>query len=82
MQWSEVRTLYPDQFVYLEDLSSHVEDGQLHVEEVAIIRPLANARETWDAFKSAHDRRFIYHTSREQIVMDVVTKPLIRGLEP
>ncbi len=82
MQWSEVRTLYPDQFVCLEDLSTHMEDGQLHVEDVAIIRPLANTRETWDAFKSAHDRRFIYHTSREQIVMDVVTKPLIRGLEP
>ncbi len=73
--------LYPDQFVYLEDLSSYVEGGHLHVEEVAIIRPLGNARETWDAFKSVHDRRFIYHTSREQIVMDVVTKPLIRGLE-
>ncbi len=82
MHWSEVRTLYPDQFVYLEDLRSHVEDGHLHVEEVALIRPLTDTRETWDAFKSAHDRRFIYHTSQEQIVMDIVTKPLIRGMEP
>ena len=59
-----------------------MEGGHLHVEEVAIIRPLANDCETWDAIKSSHDRRFIDHTSREQIVMDVVTKPLIRGLEP
>jgi hypothetical protein len=82
MQWAEVRKLYPSQFVYLEDLRSHVDDGRLHVEEVAIIRPLGNSRDAWDAFKSAKDRRFIYHTSREDIVMPVVAKPLVRGLEP
>lgn len=32
MLWSDVRELYPSQFVYLEDLQSHMEDGKLCVE--------------------------------------------------
>lgn len=32
MQWSEVRLLYPNQVVYLEDLCSQVEGGHLHVD--------------------------------------------------
>ena len=82
VQWSAVITLYPDQFVYLEDINSHMDNGQLFVDELALIRPVDNDLETWEAFKSAHGRRFIYHTSRNRIVMDVVTKPLIRALEP
>jgi|GEM_PF-4860477 len=42
MQWSEVRSLFPDSFVLVEDQKSHVENGELHVEEVAVIRPLAD----------------------------------------
>lgn len=40
MLWSEVRELFPDQFVLVEELKSHYEDDKLHVEEVAVIRPI------------------------------------------
>lgn len=80
MLWSEVRELYPSQFVYLEDLQSHMEDGKLYVDEVAIIRPLIDSHEALQALKAAKENKFIYHTSNEKIVMDVVMKPMVRGI--
>ena len=80
MLWSEVRELYPNQFVYLEDLQSHMEDGKLCVDEVAIIRPLKSSQEALQALKAARQNNFIYHTSNEKIVMDVVMKPMVRGI--
>ncbi|WP_258110950.1 hypothetical protein [Alicyclobacillus sp. SP_1] len=80
MLWSEVRELYPSQFVYLEDLQSHIEDGKLYVDEVAIIRPLIDSHEALQALKAAKANKFIYHTSNEKIVMDVVMKPMVRGI--
>lgn len=80
MLWSAVRELYPNQFVYLKDLQSHMRDGKLYIDEVAIIRPLSDPRETMQALKTAKDKNFIYHTSNENIVMDVVMKPMVRGI--
>lgn len=80
MLWSEVRELYPYQFVYLEDLQSHMQSGKLYVEDVAIIRPLVDTQEALQALKAAKEQKFIYHTSNEQIVMDVVMKPMVRGI--
>jgi len=44
--------LYPNQYVYLEDLQSHM-DGKLCVDEVAIIRPLKSSPEVLQALKAA-----------------------------
>lgn len=33
MQWQEVRTIYPDQYVLLEILDSHTEDNIQFVDE-------------------------------------------------
>ncbi|MFB5192161.1 hypothetical protein [Alicyclobacillus fastidiosus] len=40
MQWSEVPEMSPDKFLLLEDLKSNIVNAELHVEEVAVIRPL------------------------------------------
>ncbi len=63
----------------LEELSSHYKDDKLYVEEVAIVRPIQDADEAMVALLRAHDERFIYHTSKEQIIMEVRLKPAIRG---
>jgi len=82
MQWSEVRKLFPDQYVFVEDLKSIIDEGKLYVEEVALIRPLQDSKETLKALKESKDNRFIYHTSNEKIVMDVVMKPMVRAVRP
>ncbi len=45
MQWSEVRTLFPNSFVLVEDQRSHIENDEWHVDEVAVIRSLHDGKE-------------------------------------
>lgn len=80
MLWSEVRELFPDQFVLVEELKSHYEDDKLHVEEVAVIRPIQDPQEAWEELFSAKNERFIYHTSNENIIIEVRNKPMIRKI--
>ena len=40
MKWDEVRKLYPDQYVLLEELETHIEEDKKYVDEVAIIRAI------------------------------------------
>ncbi|MFB9275841.1 hypothetical protein [Cohnella cellulosilytica] len=78
MLWSEVRELFPDQFVLVEELKSHYEDNRLHVEEVAVIKSIPNSKAAWKELFSAKNERFVYHTSNENIVVEVRDKPMIR----
>lgn len=78
MQWSEVRERFPNQFVLIEELTSHMENGELHVEEVSVIRPLTDGKEAFEELMQARCRVFVYHTKHERIAMPVRTKPAYR----
>ena len=45
MKWSEVRRTYPDQFVKVQILQSHIKDNKKYVDEVAVIKPLKEGKE-------------------------------------
>lgn len=75
MLWAEVRELFPDQFVLVEELKSHYEENKLHVEEVAIIKPISDSEEAMKELIAAKNERFVYHTSNEAIVIEVRDKP-------
>lgn len=79
MQWSDVRRLFPDTFVLLEDLKSCVDNGELRVEEVAVIRPLADGKEAVREMRECKGNKFIYHTSNDKIVMSIHPMPNLRG---
>lgn len=78
MLWAGVRELFPDQFVLVEELKSHYEENKLHVEEVAIIKPISDSEEAMKDLFAAENERFVYHTSNEAIVIEVRDKPMIR----
>ncbi|TDF99527.1 hypothetical protein [Paenibacillus piri] len=80
MLWTEVRNLFPDQFVLLEELKSHYEDSKLHIEEVAVIKPIQDAQEAMKELFTAKNERFVYHTSNENIIIEVRAKPMIRRI--
>jgi hypothetical protein len=79
MQWSEVRKLFPDTFLLLEDMKSHVEGGARHIEEVALIQPLSDGKEAVRVLKDCKGNKFIYHTSKEDIVIPIRTMPNLRS---
>lgn len=79
MQWSEVRKLFPDTFVVLQDLRSHVDKGVVHVEEVAVIRPLSDGKEAVREMRQCKGDKFIYHTSKDEIVIPIHSMPNLRS---
>lgn len=70
MQWSEVRRLFPNQFVKLQVLHSYVKNGQEIVEDVAVIEPVADALATKELLKSKDDQ-LVFHTAHEHIILEI-----------
>ncbi|QQE81614.1 hypothetical protein [Alicyclobacillus sp. SO9] len=78
MQWSEVRRMFPDQWVLVEELASHYDNDKVCVDEIAFIKAIPDAREATDELFAAKGKRFVYHTSKEQIAIREITKPMVR----
>ncbi|WP_163538972.1 hypothetical protein [Gracilibacillus sp. YIM 98692] len=70
MKWSEVRQLYPSQFVKLKVLSSHIENDQEFIEDIAVIKPISDKLATKELLRSKGDE-LVYHTVHENIVLEV-----------
>ena len=70
MKWLEVRKLYPNQFVKLKVLTSHIENGQEFIEDIAIVKPISDELATKELLKSKGDE-LVYHTANENIVLEV-----------
>ncbi|WP_249872791.1 hypothetical protein [Oceanobacillus saliphilus] len=70
MKWSEVRNLYPNQFVKLKVLSSHIKNEQEFVEDMAVITPVSDQLATKELLKSKGDE-LIFHTANESIVLEI-----------
>lgn len=76
MQWSEARELFPNQFVLFKALDPHFEEDKLYIENVEIIRPIPDPREATRVLVSSKpENEFVYHTGKERVVMDVMTRP-------
>ncbi|GAX88439.1 hypothetical protein [Effusibacillus lacus] len=82
MLWEEVRQLYPNQFVLVQALKSRVEENKKYVEEVAVIRPIPDEQEATRVLVRSKGDTFVYHTSKPEIAMPIVIKPIYRGYNP
>ncbi|MCL6442717.1 MAG: hypothetical protein K6T83_04535 [Alicyclobacillus sp.] len=78
MQWSEVRERFPNQFVLVEELVSHVEDDKVLVDEVAVIRAVPDEEAT-KTLLQCRDKMFVYHTSNDTVVIELRRWPGLRG---
>ncbi|MGE8205994.1 hypothetical protein ACQKP0_15715 [Heyndrickxia sp. NPDC080065] len=70
MKWSEVRELYPNQFVKLKVLSSHIKNEQEMIEDVAVIKSASDEMATKELLKSKGDE-LVYHTLHANIVLEI-----------
>lgn len=78
MLWSEVRELFPETFVLVEDIKSHEEGNKIVVEEVAVIKRIDDPAQAWNELFAAKGGRFVYHTSNDRVEIKVGPHPLIR----
>jgi hypothetical protein len=77
MKWEEVRAAFPDRWVVFEALDSRVENGQMIVEDVAVVNQFGTdgfaAQKQANVLLKRHFNRryFFYHTARERIEIEV-----------
>jgi hypothetical protein len=72
MKWEEVRALYPDKFIKLEIIESHIVDQKEYVDEVAVIKAISDSKEAMKEFIKCKNRQVIYSTKNKDFVIDVV----------
>lgn len=76
--WSEVRELYPDSWVMVTALQSHIEDNKQYVDEVAVIRTLSDDRDAKKMLMQCSGDTFVYHTINLEIVIELMPNPFLR----
>lgn len=74
MLWSEVRELFPNQFVLVQAIKSHQDGNRLYVDEMAVIRPIPDPKEATRELLKSRDENYVYHTSKPELVMEVVSR--------
>ncbi len=79
MKWSEVRKLYPNQFVKIQVLKSHLEEDKEYIDDMAVIGRVIDFDATKELLNSKGDT-LVYHTSKERIVLQIRNRIGLRRL--
>jgi hypothetical protein len=78
MTWTEVRQIYPDQFVKFEIIESHAIDNKEYVDEVAVIKAVRDGKEAMKEFVHRNEGQFVYSTKNEEVVIGLEKHVWIR----
>ena len=78
MKWEEVRTIYPNKFVLLKSLEAHIEENKKCIDDVAVVRALDDEEASNILIRCKGDN-FVFHTSKEELSMNIVQMPVLRG---
>lgn len=79
MQWQEVRSIYPNQYVLLEILNSHTKDNKQYVDDVALVRAIQDPGEATRELFKCKDNNIVYHTGQEHIEIELRKNALYRS---
>lgn len=77
MRWHEVQRLFPKQWVLLEEIQSHAEGDKLVIDDMAVIRSIPEGDVKQELF-AATNERFVFHTSKDVVVIAIQDTPSIR----
>ena len=80
MRWSEVKKIYPNKFVLLRSLEEHIVNNKKFVDDVAIIKVLDDDDEASKLLVKCKGDTFVFHTSKDEIAMDIIQMPILRGV--
>lgn len=72
MKWQEVRELYPNKFVKIEVIESHMVEEKEYVDEVAVIKAIEDSKEAMREFVKCKNKEIIYSTKNKEFIIDVV----------
>ena len=78
MKWSEVKELYPNQFVKFEIIESHEDEKYKYVDDVAVIKAIKDGHEAMKEFTRCKNGQLVYSTAKEDVVIEKVKNIGIR----
>ncbi|OPA76650.1 hypothetical protein BVG16_15855 [Paenibacillus selenitireducens] len=80
MQWEEVRKIYPDQYVKLQILASHIDGNTKYVDEVALIKAIHDPKEATQELLRSKDGVIVSHTSNKELKIEIRALRGLRGV--
>jgi hypothetical protein len=80
MKWEEVRNIYPNRFVKLQVLESHMEEDKKYIDEMAVIKVIDDNREATKELVNSKENTLVYHTGNEKIYVVVRNLRGYRGV--
>ena len=67
MKWEEVRQAYPNQWLKLNILESHIEDDKKIIDDMEVVNTIVSNSEAGRELGKCRQREAVYHTSNEKI---------------
>jgi len=80
MKWNEISEKYPNQFVLLKALKSHVDGDRKIVDDVALVKIIETSKEANELLIRSKGDTFVFHTSKEELSLTIVQNPVYRGI--
>ncbi len=71
MKWDKVRRLYPERFVKIQILASHIENSIRFIDDMAVIQAFEDEKEATRELVRATDDILVYHTGKEKIEVPI-----------
>lgn len=72
MQWTDIQSAYPEQWLVIEALAARSEGGRRHLEQIAVVETCADGAAALQRYRQLHleyPQRELYfvHTSRQEL---------------
>lgn len=80
MKWHEIREKYPNKFVLLKTLKSHVHGDKKIIDDVALVKIIENSKEANKLLIRCKGDTFVFHTSKEELALTIVQNLVYRGI--
>ena len=74
MKWSDLRKLYPDNFVLIESVVEDIDGNYKYVDEVKLIEVIEGNKTISELLLMCKGNRFVYRTSKEELCIEIVKK--------
>lgn len=71
MKWDEVRKIYPNRFVKLQILDSHIENNIRYIDDMAVVQAFEDEKEATRELVRSKDEILVYHTGKEKIEVPI-----------
>jgi hypothetical protein len=71
MKWEEVRKIYPNKFVKIQILESHMDGNVRKIDDMSVIKAFNDDKEATRELVRAIDDILVYHTENENIEVTV-----------